>query len=71
MTIQMTMEFQATTDESVCGERSRKYIEGDERSNRDMYLFTFHPEAPAPKHTVEVLEHLQEEGLIVVEHLDA
>ncbi|MBK9289060.1 MAG: hypothetical protein IPN38_15600 [Flavobacteriales bacterium] len=34
-----------------------------------MYLFTIH-QRHLLKHTVEVLEHLQEEGLIIVEHLD-
>ncbi len=68
MTIQMTMEFDAPPPNPYA-EAIWEYIEGGERSNGDIYRFTLE-QRHLPKHTVEVLEHLQEEGLIVVEDLD-
>lgn len=68
MTVQMTMEFEPPPPNPYA-EAIRTYIESGERSNREMYLFTLQ-QRHLPKHTVEVLEHLQEEGLIIVEHLD-
>lgn len=65
---QLTMEFEPPPPNPY-EDAIWKYIESDERSNGDIYLFTLR-QRHLPKHTVEVLEHLQEEGLISVEHLD-
>ncbi|MCC6540728.1 MAG: three-Cys-motif partner protein TcmP [Flavobacteriales bacterium] len=64
---QLSMEFEPPPNPYA--EAVWAYIQAGERTNSDMYLFTL-DQRHLPKHTVEVLEHLQEDKLIVVEGPD-